>query len=171
MENVNHPKHYNLPDRKECIEELRDLYGDEITLTFCLTNAYKYLYRAGQKNNAFDEDVSKAGWYIDYAERKLNPKSANVHNKLFDLYWDVKNKWVYAKYGDNASCETCEFSLTNSHMEPCSGCHGVSNYKKDRLLTQIQRENKNKLFTECADLLCNYTTDEIIKAFATILGK
>ena len=24
---VNHPSHYNLPDRKECIDEMIDIYG------------------------------------------------------------------------------------------------------------------------------------------------
>lgn len=26
-EMVNHPSHYNLPDRKECIDEMIDIYG------------------------------------------------------------------------------------------------------------------------------------------------
>ena len=27
--NVNHPKHYNIPGRKECIEEMLDIFGIE----------------------------------------------------------------------------------------------------------------------------------------------
>lgn len=65
MSAVNHPSHYNLPGKKECIEQMREDYGETITATFCLTNAYKYLYRAGHKGSAA-EDIDKARWYYDY---------------------------------------------------------------------------------------------------------
>ena len=48
-EMVSHPSHYNKAGRKECIVEMEEKYGGEITAIFCLTNAYKYLYRAGEK--------------------------------------------------------------------------------------------------------------------------
>lgn len=64
-EAVNHPAHYNIPGKKECIEQMKEDYGDLITVIFCLTNAYKYLYRAGHKDSA-DEDIEKAKWYYNY---------------------------------------------------------------------------------------------------------
>ena len=60
-ENVEHPKHYNLPGRKECIEEMLELFGVEETKSFCKLNMYKYLYRHEQKNG--QEDLQKAEWY------------------------------------------------------------------------------------------------------------
>ena len=66
---VNHPSHYNQPNRKECIEEMRDKFGDEVVAVFCLTNAYKYLYRAGEKEgNSKGQDIAKAKWYFIYFE-------------------------------------------------------------------------------------------------------
>ena len=69
MENVNHPKHYNLQGKKECIEQMLEDYGLEVTVIFCLTNAYKYIYRAGNKeNNPKSQDMEKARWYFNYAK-------------------------------------------------------------------------------------------------------
>lgn len=61
MEAVNHPAHYNKPGRKECIEEMIDLYGLDAVITFCVLNSYKYLYRHDLKNG--QEDLDKAKWY------------------------------------------------------------------------------------------------------------
>mgnify|MGYP002622091114 CR=1 FL=1 len=62
---VVHPSHYNLPGKKECIEQMLEDYGETITAIFCLTNAYKYLYRAGHKDDA-EKDIAKANWYYGY---------------------------------------------------------------------------------------------------------
>lgn len=68
MEQVNHPSHYNLPGRKECIVEMQERFGTYATVIFCLTNAYKYLYRAGMKEgNSAEQDIQKAKFYHDYA--------------------------------------------------------------------------------------------------------
>lgn len=70
---VDHPQHYNIPGRKECIEEMLELYGEHITAIFCLTNAYKYIYRAGEKDgNSEKQDLSKAKWYFEYASRIID---------------------------------------------------------------------------------------------------
>lgn len=71
-EQVNHPSHYNIAGKRECIVAMQEDYGDYITITFCLTNAYKYLYRAGMKEgNSQEQDIAKAKWYYDYAERLI----------------------------------------------------------------------------------------------------
>ena len=73
MSLVNHPEHYNIEGRKECIEEMLENYGKMITGCFCLTNAYKYLYRAGYKEgNSAEQDVEKAKWYFDYAKNRCS---------------------------------------------------------------------------------------------------
>lgn len=82
-EKVNHPLHYQREGRKECIEEIREKYGDYITYIFCLTNAYKYLYRAGMKeSNSAEQDIAKAKWYYDYTARLIVDDTTNS-NRLF----------------------------------------------------------------------------------------
>ena len=65
IENVNHPKHYNIPGRKECIVEMIEKFGTEAVEIFCILNAYKYRYRFEQKNG--QEDLQKAEWYDNFA--------------------------------------------------------------------------------------------------------
>lgn len=65
-ETVNHPSHYN-QGKREVIEEMRILFGDEAVESFCRLNAYKYLRRAEFKGNK-KEDLDKAEWYMDYLE-------------------------------------------------------------------------------------------------------
>lgn len=64
-EAVNHPAHYNMEGRKECIEEMIDIFGVEEVKSFCKLNVYKYRYRFALKNG--EEDLRKADWY----EKKL----------------------------------------------------------------------------------------------------
>lgn len=75
-ETVNHPQHYNITGRKECIEEMIDIYGIDAVITFCNLNAYKYKYRHELKNG--DEDLQKADWYyskiLSLLEVKRNKK-------------------------------------------------------------------------------------------------
>jgi len=63
-EMVNHPNHY-ASNKLECIEAMRDIYGDEAVNTFCILNAFKYVWRANKKNGL--EDLKKAKWYLDYS--------------------------------------------------------------------------------------------------------
>lgn len=70
--NVEHPTHYNQPGRKECIVEMEEKYGAEVTAIFCLTNSYKYLYRAGEKlDNPIKQDIDKAKWYFEYVNKLI----------------------------------------------------------------------------------------------------
>jgi hypothetical protein len=59
-DNVHSPKHYNAPGRKECIEEMLELFGKEKVITFCELNSFKYRYRHVMKNG--QEDLDKARW-------------------------------------------------------------------------------------------------------------
>lgn len=72
IEKVKHPSHYarKNPKSKECIEEMRDKYGDANVSIFCLLNSYKYLFRAGEKEGeTYEEDIAKAKWYYEYADK------------------------------------------------------------------------------------------------------
>jgi len=76
-ENVNHPKHYNREKAMECIDEMILIFGSEAVKNFCLCNAWKYRYRAADKNG--EEDLKKSDWYLnkykELAEKDLpNPR-------------------------------------------------------------------------------------------------
>lgn len=71
-DNVNHPKHYNIPGRKECIVEMLEKFGVDAVITFCKLNAYKYRYRYELKNG--QEDLNKAEWYDNYAAKLIERK-------------------------------------------------------------------------------------------------
>lgn len=69
-EQVNHPSHYQQEGRRECIEEMRVVFGDEAVRQWCIITAYKYRYRSGNKSgNSAEQDDAKAEWYLDYAEK------------------------------------------------------------------------------------------------------
>lgn len=92
-EQVNHPSHYCKDGRKECIVEMEEKYSAGAVIGFCLLNAYKYLYRAGNKdNNSYEQDVQKAKWYFDYANKMIAKTDLEYRGiKEVDLYIDVKN--------------------------------------------------------------------------------
>lgn len=67
---VDHPIHYNRKDAIECIDEMELIYGPEALMWFCLLSQHKYRYRAGLKNNGY-EDLEKSDWYMrKYKELK-----------------------------------------------------------------------------------------------------
>lgn len=80
-EEVNHPKHYQneLKTEVECIMFTRNL-------SFDLGNAFKYVWRAGNKLTAsMDTDLAKALWYLndaaehqEYENSLYNPQTANL---------------------------------------------------------------------------------------------
>ena len=68
---VNHPSHYT--GSIECIDAMVQQFGIEAVKSFCLCNAFKYLFRCTKKHNTPIEDIKKAQWYINkYLE--LNEK-------------------------------------------------------------------------------------------------
>lgn len=62
MSNVEHPKHYNREGGMECIDEMILIFGKEYTKHFCLLSAWKYRYRAADKNG--EEDLKKSDFFI-----------------------------------------------------------------------------------------------------------
>lgn len=61
---VDHPSHY-AGEKYECIEVMREVFGDEAVKHFCLLNAFKYLWRCGKKHKSPYEDIAKAIWYFE----------------------------------------------------------------------------------------------------------
>lgn len=66
---INHPEHYQKQSRKECIDEMIELFGISETALWCNMTAYKYQYRMGSKpNNTTEQDSQKADWYLRKAK-------------------------------------------------------------------------------------------------------
>lgn len=93
-EMVNHPSHYNLPNRKECIDEMIDIYGLKDVAKWCEITAYKYKYRAGRKGSVV-EDMSKAAWYIIKARELKSKRRWKVFGKFVDKELPVLIKNVF----------------------------------------------------------------------------
>lgn len=59
---VNHPSHYET-NGIECFDAMRASLGDEAVKSFCVCNAFKYIWRYKHKNGL--EDLKKAQWYLN----------------------------------------------------------------------------------------------------------
>ena len=70
---VNHPKHYNQSGRKECWDEMKEIFGLEAVVIFDVLSAYKYHYRAGSKEgNPEKQDKAKIQNYMNHAKELLD---------------------------------------------------------------------------------------------------
>lgn len=68
---VESPDYYNT-GKKECIEAMEDEFGTHEVAIFAKLNAFKYMYRQGNKGPA-DTDIRKAQWYIEKYNQKREP--------------------------------------------------------------------------------------------------
>lgn len=93
-EMVNHPSHYNLPNRKECIDEMIDIYGLKDVAKWCEITAYKYKYRAGHKGSV-TEDMSKAAWYIIKARELKSERRWENFGNLAERYLPALIKGIF----------------------------------------------------------------------------
>lgn len=92
IENVNHPSHYNVSGRKECIVEMEEKYSADWVAVFCLLNAYKYDYRAGEKEgNPEKQDNSKSEWYKEYAKSLVRADKIKNHDVLMAIIKENHN--------------------------------------------------------------------------------
>ena len=95
-EMVNHPSHYNLPNRKECIDEMIDIYGLKDVAKWCEITAYKYKYRAGHKDS-FTQDMQKATWYIIKARELKSKRRWEKFSKIADRYLPMFIKGIFVR--------------------------------------------------------------------------
>ena len=86
--NVNHPDHYNT-HQLECIDEMVIVFGIDAVIDFCKCNAWKYRYRAGNKDD-IEQDLAKSDWYINKAE-ELQKKKGKVQYFDWTKWFDSKN--------------------------------------------------------------------------------
>lgn len=97
MSNVNHPDHYNLPGKKECIEQMIDEFGKDAVQIFDMLNAYKYAYRAGHKEgNAYNQDMDKANWYIAHA-CKLGTVDLKLLYPVYKLFQEHDKRYEHVE--------------------------------------------------------------------------
>jgi hypothetical protein len=74
-DNVNHPKHYE--GNIECIDAMQEVLGKHGTISFCIGNAFKYIWRCKKKHPTPIEDLKKCRWYIDKALELLESEDKN----------------------------------------------------------------------------------------------
>lgn len=83
LEKVDHPSHYNREGAMECINEMLLIFGKENVKAFCLLNAWKYRYRAADKNGI--EDLRKSDWYLQvYKELSMSNQDAHEPNNNYE---------------------------------------------------------------------------------------
>ena len=92
---VNHPSHYEKQCSLECIDVMEACFDYDAVFDFCVCNAFKYLWRHKFKNG--NEDLLKAAWYIDKAERIMYDVGDEEHLmgkliKVQELYKKVVKK-------------------------------------------------------------------------------
>lgn len=75
VDNVNHPKHYE--GKIECINAMQEVLGKDGTISFCIGNAFKYIWRCRKKHETPMEDLKKCRWYIDKALELLESEEEN----------------------------------------------------------------------------------------------
>ena len=93
---VDHPQHYSMEGRKECIIEMEEEFGVKNVMIFCYLNSYKYLYRLGNKDDA-EQDLNKAIWYFEYVDKlaekwKTEPFDVRMRQQLEKMIKDAKRK-------------------------------------------------------------------------------
>lgn len=100
-ETINHPSHYNRPGSMECINEMLLIFGKEAVKHFCLLNAWKYRYRAADKNG--EEDLKKSDWYLHKYAELCGLTPTIKENKDDDPDWIIPQEEIdiIKLYGQN----------------------------------------------------------------------
>lgn len=100
--NVIHPTHYNQNGKKECWEEMIEIFGADAVIVFDCMNAYKYHYRAGYKlGNPAEQDLEKMKNYINHAEKLVGEYP--VTNETLKVFEDVKSRLIEESEEENYS--------------------------------------------------------------------
>ena len=117
---VNHPDHYNT-ESFECIEVMEEVFGKEAVKNFCKLNAFKYLWRADEKDGM--DDIHKAQWYLEHMRSldaedesdedvQESDESEDVSEHLYDAFRNLyetisdcfkKGLEIYAESVDHES--------------------------------------------------------------------
>lgn len=113
---VNKPRHYNREGAMECIDEMILIYGEEATMYYCLLNCHKYRYRAGLKNDGY-QDLEKSDWYMrKYKELKdkINSTKCTTNSAPETITIPYTPPWTINPTWTGTPTWTCTFSGTDS---------------------------------------------------------
>lgn len=112
---INHPDHYNT-ESFECIDVMEEVFGAEAVKNFCKLNAFKYLWRADEKDGM--DDLRKARWYLeriqsleaeeDEPDDQESDDDSNLYDTVNNLCDAVKNafKKGMAMYAESIDPES-----------------------------------------------------------------
>ena len=85
--NVDHPAHYAGSTSIECIEAMKIAFGYQAVYSFCVCNAFKYLWRYKNKNG--QEDIEKARWYLEKAALMDTKQPLKINSVDLTPLWDT----------------------------------------------------------------------------------
>ena len=88
-DNIN-PDHYKNSTSLECIESMEIIFGTDDVISFCICNAWKYIWRWKNKNGA--EDLKKAEWYLNKAKELIGSDASYEYQN--GLIWRMHNYLV-----------------------------------------------------------------------------
>lgn len=92
-DNVNHPKHYQMPGGIEAIYMIANVLGPMGFVNYCWGNALKYICRWREKGGV--ESLDKAIWYINMMrdmESGKNIMEEGLEKAAEALDLDIKKK-------------------------------------------------------------------------------
>lgn len=151
-DNINHPKHYEL-DKIECIDAMEMTQGRAAVMSFCLCNAFKYIWRHRRKNHI--EDIRKAKWYIDkYIELYNKDEKENKRRTLENLTYncvapkELRDKFVDACLKDAAQVKPIakeSDKLVHLKYGKNAGTYTVDEYHKMKFNEPTEEELRDIL--------------------------
>lgn len=128
---VNHPNHYN-QGKRETIEEMRLMFGDQAVADFCRLSAYKYMRRADYKGKK-EEDLAKAEWYMDYLDKMERERIAKLAAPKPAPFYVVPNT---SNVASAPKCCDPGFyqSAPDDPIDPSQNSHGVIYEHNDNIV-------------------------------------
>jgi len=81
MDKIN-PDYYKDKTSLECIDAMRIVFGDDAVVSFCICNAFTYIWRWKFKNG--EEDLHKADWFL-HALTRLNAECVVIPDEYLSM--------------------------------------------------------------------------------------
>lgn len=128
---VYHPSHYNTEGRKECWDEMIEIFGADAVVIFDVLSAYKYHYRAGLKEgNPTDQDLEKIKNYMEHAKRLMTLEediylNDLAENCLWTMEQMLENELILCNPDENPNCPKTYCYINGGE------CHMRTKEKKD----------------------------------------
>lgn len=132
-DNVYSPAHYADSCSIECIDTMIIAFGYEETITYCIINAYKYIWRWKNKNGI--EDLKKADWYLD--------KAAELYKILYE--YEDEEEYLFVDDKHKALKRLVQDTM-NKFIEEDIGVNKEDLPKKDSAATKVPKKNPYEEF-------------------------